>query len=193
MSLAPIVTYSGYARAGKTTFINPALELLGYEVLSTSVILHQFAQKVADSLFNQQLDTLDKSNTLHMQLIDNTGLHQSTMETRDFLITLAESCIVPVFGRSCIVRVVATKASRLLSEGKLVAIETIGGSEYNLLLDLLSEEGINHADIVEFNVRREGELAGVDVRELIPYAVDIENNDTFEALKDKLYQHLYIF
>jgi hypothetical protein len=170
-----IVVIAGYARAGKTTSLG-MLEQLGYEVVSTSAVLHEQTQKLYKHLSGRQLDTQDKETAFQLHSTGNKTAHFSM---RDLLISVAEST------RSIDTFFYAKEAARRVakSESSLVALETVGGSEWQLTLSLLRGTGM---DYTAYNIRSPYEYKGVDIRELIPCATDIWNQGDKHDLFKKI-------
>jgi hypothetical protein len=65
-----------------------------------------------------------------------------------------------------------------------VVIETIGGEEFKLMAEALQKPYLC------WNIRREGGLKGVDIRELLEGGEDIWNDGSIEELHGKIEQGL---
>jgi hypothetical protein len=164
--MGTVLFIGGFSRAGKSTTID-YLKSQGIPCYSTSALLHQTYQ----NLYKSEL--LDSS---HYWVEDNKP------ELRQELITLAESVLVPVFGREVFSHTVIRQAN--LSTAPLVVIETIGGEEFKLGLEVLRKPYLC------WNIRREGELKGVDIRELLEGGEDTWNDGSVEELHWKIEQEL---
>jgi hypothetical protein len=161
-----VLFIGGLPRSGKTTTID-YLKSQGIPCYSTSALLHQTYQN-----------------------LDITGLlasrrawdEENKPELRQELITLAESVLVPVFGREVFSHTVIRQAN--ISSAPLVVVETIGGEEFKLMAEVLRKPYFC------WNIRREGELKGVDIRELLKGAEGIWNDGSLEELYWKIEQGL---
>jgi hypothetical protein len=170
-----IVVIAGYARAGKTTSLG-MLEQLGYEAISTSLVLHKQTQKLYYQLCGRDLDTGNKQTAFQLHSTGNKTAHFSM---RDLLIAVAESTreFDPSFYVKEAIRCVKE------SESHLVALETIGGEEWLETARLLQELGLEFS---AYNIRSPYECKGVDIRELIPCATDIWNQGDRHDLFKKI-------
>ena len=163
-----IILIGGYARSGKSSSIT-ILEQQGWKIISSSRMIHEFAQRLILMFTGRAIDTHDKEITFLDMLI------------RDFLIKLAEDVMMPVFTRAVFTAPMAALAAN--SPHDLIAIETYGGVEYDFLSKYLRLEGLTWQN---YNIRRQTEEPGIDLRRLLPGGIDIENNSTFDDLARKL-------
>jgi hypothetical protein len=161
-----VLFISGLARSGKTSTID-YLKSQGIPCLSTSVLLHQTYQNLISTGLLAPNHYWKESNKPQL---------------RKTLITLAEEVIVPVFGRESFAQTVIRQANEYPLP--LVAVETIGGEEFKLGLETLEKPYFC------WNIRREGELKGVDIRELLEEGEDIWNDGSIEDLHLKIQQEL---
>jgi hypothetical protein len=195
-SLHPLVFFAGYSGSGKTTYCIPVLKELGYEVLSSSVLLHEFSERlIADVLGGDKFDSYDRTCVLDFFLnvksiakkeesLSNLFLN-TTISSRKFLIDLAEKGLVPVFTRGVFAHAIADRIIK--SENQKLAIEVFNTEEFSLLSDRLSSLGIKG---FAFNLRRIGEDSSVDDRDLLPMASIIRNDGSYEDLRAKLIELL---
>lgn len=90
-------------------------------------------------------------------------------------ISIAETALVPVFTRKCLTNAVVDQ----LNPSKSIAVfETIGGHEYELVYTALRQRFADTEVIREvhnINVRRADEKAGIDIRKLLPFAIELWN------------------
>lgn len=167
--MSKIIFIGGYARAGKGSTLE-ILKKLGIPCYSTSVLLHQTYQRLIKSKlksFKRDFDMYDGNNKA---------------ELRQELITLAEDVLVPTFGREMFAHTVIRQAN--LDPAPIVAVETVGGEEFRLELEVISKEWVC------WNIRRDSELKGVDLRELWEGGVDIWNNGNLDELEGKILKEL---
>lgn len=160
-----VLFIGGYARAGKQTALD-YLKSLGIPCYSTSALLHQTYQN------------LYKTGLLQPNLYWG---EENKPELRRELIVLAEEVLVPVFGREVFSHTVIRQVN--LSTASLVVVETIGGEEFKLGLEVLRKPYLC------WNIRRDEELKGVDIRELLE-GEDIWNNGSIEELHRKIEREL---
>lgn len=105
------------------------------------------------------------------------------LSLRDICIAVAEST------RKVLPNIYVDLVLRSLHDSELVAIETIGGKECDYLYQQLKTLEYT---VVGQNIRRESELAGVDIRELInetqcdKLLFDVQNNYDVSFLTDYL-------
>jgi hypothetical protein len=92
---------------------------------------------------------------------------------REDLIFLAENILVKLFTRSIFVSAIVEKISEEEDENIFI-IENIGGEEYRILSKYL-KAFFPEANVVRVNIRRAEEKEGIDVRELLPDALEIWN------------------
>jgi hypothetical protein len=161
-----VLFIGGYSRVGKSTTIN-YLKSQGIPCYSTSALLHQVYQNLDITGLLSSRRAWDEENK---------------PELRQELITLAESVLVPVFGREIFSHTIIRQAN--LSTAPLVVIETIGGEEFKLGLEVIKKPYLC------WNIRRDGELKGVDIRELLEGGEDIWNDGSIEELHWKIEQGL---
>jgi hypothetical protein len=161
-----VLFIGGYARTGKSEAIS-YLKSQEIPCYSTSDLLHQTYQNLYEGglLYPNRYWGEDEKPELRQELI-----------------TLAESVLVPVFGREIFSHTVIRQAN--LSPAPLVVIETIGGEEFKLMGEALQKPYLC------WNIRREGELKGVDIRELLERGEDIWNDRSIEELHWKIEQEL---
>ena len=106
-------------------------------------------------------------------------------ERRKHKITAAEEVLVPVYGRESFACAAAKKIFDI--PDRTVVMETIGGEEWNLLQRAIITEAHwreENFKIFRFNVRRDSELSGVDIRVLLENAYEIWNNGSCGDLCD---------
>lgn len=163
--MGTIIFIGGFSRSGKSSTLE-ILKKLGIPCYSTSALLHQTYQ----SLIKAKL----KSFKRDFNMYDDNNKD----ELRQELITLAEDVLVPVFGREIFAHTVIRQAN--LDPAPIVAVETVGGEEFRLGLEVIKEEWVC------WNIRRDGELKGVDLRELLDGGVDIWNNGGLEELREEV-------
>ncbi len=173
-----IIFLGGYARSGKSTAVT-LLREMEIPCFSTSEFLYTVAARIwsIGGSYNTTLQQL--KNTLPDAILWNTG----GLTKRQFLIHVAENVIVPSYGRGeGIVKPVMNQALEELDISPIVAIETIGGFEYQQLLACVPD----YATYIPVNIRRHTELAGADIRELLPDAVDIWNEGSINDLENQI-------
>lgn len=161
-----IIFIGGYARSGKDETLK-ILENLGIPCYSTSSLLHKFYH-----------------NLYSTELIDQFFIPDLTDKPsfRNLLITLAEDVLVPTFGREIFAHTVIRQAN--LDPAPIVAVETVGGEEFRLGLEVIKKEWAC------WNIRRDSELKGVDLRELLDGGVDIWNNGSLSDLCGRIEREL---
>jgi hypothetical protein len=164
--MGTVLFIGGYSRTGKSETLK-YLKSQGIPCYSTSALLHQVYQNLLDT-----------------GMLDAKAIwdEEDKPELRRELTTLAEKVLVPVFGREAFSHTVIRQAN--LSSAPLVVIETIGGEEFKLGLEPLQKPYLC------WNIRREGELKGVDIRELLEGGEDIWNDGSIEELHWKIEQEL---
>jgi len=144
-----IIIIGGYARSGKSTTVRILRNTFNIPCYSTSEVLHQVTNNLLTKTFDRPIPT-------------------DVNEKRALCISVAEDALVPVFGRQVFAQAVAAKALSDLSP--VVAIESVGGEEYMLLLDCLAGQPYQQFN---WNLRRTHERAGIDLRKLLPDAIEI--------------------
>ena len=190
-----IIILGGYAQAGKSTAIE-LLKELGVEAVSTSTLLHEIAERFFKEILGVDQPGMfqDKSKQFCFRTwesrvipgqpspLPNEYSSGPALMSRDILIKVAESILVPTLGRKeAFVAPVVTKAVKC--ESPIVVIECIGGHEWDLMQEVLEN---NLCDYTRVNIRRESEQPDADYRELLPDACCIWNDDTKDALKLEL-------
>lgn len=187
MTIETIVFLGGYARSGKTTALS-YFKSQGIPTFSTSDILHQQASTMFEMLSSNAkrypgTKGLSQDKGAEVTINVKTGCGSTSLEIapsmRDILIAVAESTrtLDPNFYVQQVVKQV-----RCCKEGKLAIVETVGGSEFEALIGTLEADYTSYY----LNIRREGELKGVDIRKLLPYASEIWNDGTIEELESQL-------
>jgi hypothetical protein len=170
-----IIIIGGYARSGKSSSIK-IIESFGIPTISTSVIL----DNILDSLVPYLKDSVPR-----ISKSENNSIYKDIRRKKK--IWLAEQIICKKLTRQSLIFGVIKKIKD--TNSKIIVIESIGGEEYNLLigqLSHLSEEFL----IKNVNIRRKTEEPGIDIRELLPNAIDIWNESTLEDLE--FYLHCLI-
>jgi hypothetical protein len=182
-----IIFVSGYARAGKSTFINYA-ESLGHGAESTSKILYEVATNILVQLFGfsqRKAESIlaDKTASFSWRCWWNTddsygNNSLSKVPHRSFLIKVAERILVPVFGRELFARQSVIRALR--NDSALVFVETIGGDEFDASLVALDETvgrlpEAQQPKVFKVNVRSPQEERDADYRQLLPHGLEIWN------------------
>ena len=181
------VVYSGFSGSGKSTTMNPALEELGYEIVSTSKILHDFTEILIENLTGAKIDTYDRRENEYTFSVHSliSGVRSKTISTaRRLLIIVAENCLVKVFGREIFALCATKKFVKAQEEGTKIAFECIGGDEYNCFSNQLN--WCVKSQLVKLHITRDTENPEADSREKIPTSIDIQNNSTREDFKEKL-------
>ena len=188
-----LVILSGYARTGKTTALEVA-EGLGYTVVSTSVLLHRFVNLLLTNLFGQSksVDTSCKKSLHRLETTFNKINTVMYLKSRDLLITVAEKCIVPVFGRDAF----GLAAAKLVkgSDKDLFIYEAFNKEECDLFLHFL--DSLPSYDIKVVTVVRDGFEGGEDKRELLDsyygfaQNILIRNSGTVEEYREAIAQEL---
>ena len=189
-----LVIYSGYANSRKTNTINPILRELGYTVFSTSDVLSDIVDNYFKAFYDTNFDSQDKNSSYIFELEKtyNESTYQvrkCELSRRELKIKFAEEVLIPIFGRELLARQVADRAKEVLDNNQLAAIETIGGDEFDCLIDNLRGYLF---DVRFFNARHKDELPGVDIRELLDNSHDVDT-DNYEACKRRLISLLDTF
>lgn len=167
-----LVVYSGFPNSGKSSRINVTLQRLGYTVLSTSQELDTATNNLFQAFYGVEFDNNDRGAEYDFSMHKNEEVYKSdTLSRRDLKIKIAEEILVKQFGREVFARQVTMKANQLLKQGHKVAIESVGGEELEIILQYLEETPVT------FNVRASVEKAGVDLRQLIPDAPEVNTDD----------------
>ena len=92
-AFVPLVFFGGYSGSGKTTHCIPILQELGYQILSSSVLLHDFSEKLLEKVLGvEKFNSYDRNCQLDFQLKikRDLPLHQ-TMRCKRLLATRASS------------------------------------------------------------------------------------------------------
>ena len=145
----------GYARSGKTSLMLELEKHKDIQVMSTSRVLDEFVDKIHPAM--------------------GLPVPVEHEERRAAKIAIAESALVPVFTRKCLTNAVVDQ----LDPRKAIAVfETIGGNEYELAYTALRQR-FAETDVIRevhnINIRRAGEKAGIDIRKLLPFAIELWN------------------
>ena len=191
MSLPKLVMFAGYSNSGKTTHAIPILESLGYTILSSSVLLHNFAENlVANILQYPDYDSYDRAQEIFLscQASNSKLITESKWRSREFLITLTESCLVETFTRAVFVNALADIVIKDSNIEKKYAVETFNVAERSFFTQRMMDAG--SFTPVCFNLRRRGERPGVDGRNLLPMSADIWNDGNYDDLKGKITKYL---
>ena len=167
--MGEIIFIGGYSRAGKTSTLN-YLKTQGIPTYSTSALLHQTYRRLIEA----KLKSLKRDFNIY------DGNNKA--ELRQELITIAEDVLVPVFGREIFTHTVIRQAN--LDPAPIVAVETVGGEEFRLGLEMIKKEWVC------WNIRRDNELKGVDLRELLEGGVDMWNNGSVSDLCGRIEREL---
>jgi NADPH-dependent 7-cyano-7-deazaguanine reductase QueF-like protein len=167
--MGKIIFIGGYGRSGKSSTLE-ILKSLDIPCYSTSVLLHQTYRRLVEAKL--------KSFKLDFNMYDGNN----KAEIRQELITLAEDVLVPTFGREIFAHTVIRQAN--LDPVPIVAVETVGGEEFRLGLEVIEKE------YVCWNIRRNSELKGVDLRKLLVKGVDIWNNGSISDLSGRIEREL---
>jgi hypothetical protein len=170
-----VICLHGYANSGKTTFLDYCKTKYNVPSVSTSVLLHLFAEKLMFNLAGGEYDSWDKSNTIAVTINDGTEV---TFTNRDFLIMIAEEVLVASLSR----QILAQSAACLVGESnaRCLIYETIGGDEFEMFANTMntyySEVFLYPVNV--FNPLKE--LPGADRRQpcLDPSLVIYNNNDS---------------
>lgn len=199
----PLLFFGGFSNSGKTKYLTPILEELGFEVYSCSRLLHEFATKLGQEYlglqsFNsdnreQEVSTVSMlRETAKIAGTDTDCLFQETKRTnyastRELCITIAEECLIPVFSRNLFP---GTICDRILADpGRKIAIEVFNTEEYIIfaakLFNLLSKK-----ESLVFNLRRKEEVPDIDKRTLLPIKDVIWNDGSYSDLKSKVLNFL---
>lgn len=182
-----IVFVSGHARSGKSTLMRH-VKSKGYGTHSTSAILYEVAIRILVNLFGLTTDKAAKAleNKATRFIFrgwwgSSNGAQTSGLELphREFLITIAEKILVPVFGRELFSRAVVKRC--LKDDSEIVFAETIGGEEFNKALDAIDEITGRWSEaqqplILKVNVRSQYEEPEADGRKLLDGGLTINNN-----------------
>jgi hypothetical protein len=164
-----ILFIGGYARAGKSRAMNH-LQSLGAECFSTSKLL------------DEVLDTINMAYGLDL----NLSGHEDRRREK---IKLAEEILVPIFSRQLFAAGVVARV--VSSSSDTVAIETIGGEEFECLKKQLALAGKFEAQSI--NIRSQEERPGCDIRVLLTDAADVWNSwrECPASLCDGLKKHMW--
>jgi hypothetical protein len=156
-----ILFVGGYANSGKSTAMKH-LATSGLHCFSSSALLH----KTAAALYA------------------NGWTNANVGDKRAVLIPLAEQVLVATFSRSVFVHRIYDQIAAL-PDNCMAAIETIGGDEFWLLYNALSNAPFEY-HLECCNIRRSTEQPQADIRQLLPSAHTIDNNDTLYSLYTRL-------
>ncbi|MGL5077441.1 MAG: hypothetical protein ACRDBG_16665 [Waterburya sp.] len=158
------------------------LTRLGYIPFSTSAYLDRICEmEMAQRTGKRKwLHTFsNKSPQLEKELVKLTG-----KTFRQYKIHKAENEIVPLLGRlEGLVRP-TLQPLNTVAYGAKIAIETIGGEEYNLMFDYCQNQFGTKWRNLNINCRSSQEQKGVDIRELLPNALK------YRVFKDNQYSTL---
>lgn len=177
MSPKTIVYLGGYARSGKSSLIEE-LRNRGYSCFSTSEILHEVASRFCLSFY---LPVFFRHKTEKFDL--GYSFFPCIKTGREWLITLAEDVLVPVFGRELFAHTASKRA--IACDTPLVFIEAFNNEEQNLMSWYAQNIGNIQQELI-FNIRRDREEPDADSRELLAGAIDIQNTQTIAELVDSL-------
>jgi hypothetical protein len=178
-----IIFIGGYAESGKTTSIN-YLKTLGIPCFSTSELLHHFCFNTYKYIMGIELETQNKIKMVTLFPF-NSAFRSIKVSMREFLIYVAENLLTKTFGRGIFALGIKNQIETCPSN--LVIIETIGGKEYYELNNCFSDTEYNKINI---NIRSYTEKPGIDIRELLPKALEINNNESVQKLYIKLEEQL---
>lgn len=192
----PLVFFGGYSGSGKTTHCIPILRSFGYRILSSSVLLHEFSERLITRVFGcDYYDSYDRE--LELSVVTQVSDPQSgwfnhgsviskykyQVKSRKFLIDLAEDALIPAFGKEVFMSTIADSICQ--NPNVSYAVEIFDANEFTLLQKLLKNRGISE-DFFVFNLRRRTENSVVDRRTLIPGGVNIHNNGSYAELEEDL-------
>jgi hypothetical protein len=169
-----IICVGGYARAGKSTTVE-ILESLDIPVFSASRFLHKAVDLTKGTVFEPWAAAI-KLTDIAVDIVPPSERMQC--------ITMAERILVPTFGRKLFAHAMFDGLTAV--DNQIVAIETIGGDEWQEFANLA--EGHR---LVIWNVRSEREQPGIDIRELIPDGQDIWNDETLEDWREYIENRVY--
>ena len=158
MSENTVIFIGGYSRSGKSSSISILRDKFNIPCLSTSECLHQVKERILDSF-----PMIPRPTTKE--------------EERTLCITLAESVLVPVYTRYLFGRWVSDQIENHYR--KIIVVETIGGEEHDILVSCLDPSTTYHC----WNIRRQSELSGVDIRKLLVGGDTVWNNGTLFDLE----------
>jgi hypothetical protein len=184
MSCYSVLFVGGYARSGKSTLMK-VLRDWNFTTASTSQYLDSICESdmVTKTGDKSWLNTFaSKSLLLEKKLVEITG-----HTFRSYKINKAEEEIVPNLGRlNGLIKPSLEPVIKLLGKSP-IAIETIGGDEYNLMLDYLRQNQEQEIDIININCRSTDEQKGVDIRTLLPDpCLHLFNNKKMKSIKSVL-------
>lgn len=154
-----IVFVGGYARSGKSTLMK-YLATKNCHCFSTSQYLDSVCEKELGEYWTDAFVT--KDTLKEKELVALTGKNYRT-----YKINKAEKELVPKLGRLRALVIPVLTPLLKLSNSDFVAIETIGGKEFELMLDWI-KNNVKSCQISLINCRSPFELKGVDIRELLP-------------------------
>jgi hypothetical protein len=160
-----ILVIGGFAQSGKSSSLQ-FLRTQGIPTFSTSVLLDKFIEALETTF--------------------GIPIPSPVEERRKHKIAAAEEVLVPIFSR----QVFANQAGKDLMEceSELVVVETIGCEEWKELQKAIAAQSMalsKNYQIYRFNVTRESQLEGVDIRKPLENAYEVSNNETLERLDNK--------
>jgi hypothetical protein len=172
--MSAVIFIGGFAQAGKSTAMGILEKEFNLPCFSTS----QFLEGITEDCFNF--------------FSDEYFWHEMNKETqRQAKIHMAEKILIPRLGRekAIVAPVISLALEELARKKGIVVVETIGGEEHRLMQSILFGEcwSILQDNV---NIRRKSELPGVDIRELLAPATDIQNDGTKEELTDSLWEFI---
>jgi ribosome biogenesis GTPase A len=175
MNDCPVLFVGGYARSGKSTLMR-LLRDWNFTTASTSQYLDQVCElelvtKTGDKSW---LNTFsNKSSWIEKKLVDLTG-----HTFRSYKIQKAEKELVPSLGRlNGLIKPALEPIMGLVGKCP-IAIETIGGEEYHLMLGYLKQDQKQKFNFINLNCHSNYEKKGVDIRVLLPKpCLHIYNNE----------------
>lgn len=173
-----IMVMGGYARSGKSTLLEVIREQVEYPdiaVVSTSETLDEHAWHVYLAICSSSGRQNDFTKSEFISLLRTKSDGILGFNSRKFKTDVAESIVVPAFGRANgIVRPTFKNMLSYYNRGFNVIIECIGGEEWGILEGYLRD---CNARYTYFNVRRPGhELSGADIRQLLPTDLELVND-----------------
>lgn len=187
--LPQIVFLGGYSGSGKTQYASPALEQLGYVKASSSDALHQTVQGIVKVLLDIDIDTYDRKSEFLKTMCHSSkcASHKDWSDLRQLNIDIAEEVLIPIFGREIMAFYLVRQMVDCPTKTS-VFIETVGGDEFAKTLSfahiLFPEfECLTKARI---NIRRHTEKPGIDLRKLLPDAITVWNEGSYDDLVENL-------
>jgi hypothetical protein len=158
-----VIFLGGFAQSGKSESMKIFKEDFGYSTFSASALLHQVYEKFHE---------YDHSDT-------------TLPEVRAEHIRIAEEVLKPVFGQEIFADALYRQVAKniYLFPEKVNVIETVGGKEFTALMEKFEDSPF---PIKRINIRRKEERHGIDLRELLPDAIDFWNDGDLADLKRRL-------